>query len=91
MKEDDRVFIRYLMFTVPHATVFAGALFGILLVLGVRIETSIGVFSLVYGVMLTVLALLVRDHFSDSLLHKVFLLTGVLFLIGGACILLLGR
>jgi hypothetical protein len=91
MKEEDRVFMRYLMFTVPHATVFAGALFGILLVLRIRLELAVAVFSLTYGVVLTILALLVRDHFSKSTLYRLFLSTGLLFLLGGASILLFGR
>lgn len=42
MDEEEKVFLRYLMFTVPHATVLAGALLGVLLVLKVRPEVAAG-------------------------------------------------
>ncbi|MBP1911594.1 hypothetical protein [Thermococcus stetteri] len=87
MKEEDRVFLRYLMFTVPHATVLAGALLGVMLVLRVKPEVAAGVFSLFYGVLLSILAAIVRDHFSKSYLYKAFVGIGVLLLVGGIAIL----
>ncbi|AMQ18790.1 hypothetical protein [Thermococcus peptonophilus] len=88
MNEDEKVFLRYLMFTVPHATVLAGALLGVLLVLKVRPEMAAGIFSLVYGTVLAILAAVVRDHFSKSSLYKIFL-SIALFLVGGGVLILL--
>lgn len=89
MDEEEKVFLRYLMFTVPHATVLAGgALLGVLLVLKVRPEVAAGIFSLVYGTILMILAAVVKDHFSKSLLYKIFL-SITLFLVGGGVLILL--
>ncbi|BAD85983.1 hypothetical membrane protein, conserved [Thermococcus kodakarensis KOD1] len=88
MDEEEKVFLRYLMFTVPHATVLAGALLGVLLVLKVRPEVAAGIFSLVYGTILMILAAVVKDHFSKSPLYKIFL-SITLFLVGGGVLILL--
>lgn len=87
MDEEEKVFLRYLMFTVPHATVLAGALLGVLLVLKVRPEVAAGVFSIIYGVLLIILGSTVWSHFSKSYLYRIFVGIGAFLLAGGILIL----
>ena len=74
MDEDTRVLRDYLIFTVPHVTVLAGAILGILLVAGVNPIVALAIFTLLYGVMLLAVWLVVMPHFSHLVLYKLLLL-----------------
>jgi len=89
--DDGRVFLNYLAFTVPHVTVFAGAVFGILVLLGIKTSLALGIFALLYGVMLLAVALVAREHFSGLSLYKLFLLFSFVLTVSGAVLLALGR
>lgn len=83
MREDTRVLRDYYIFTIPHISVFAGAILGVLFVLEIRTELALGVFSLVYGLMLTVIHLVVYPHFRSNVVYRLGLLSSlVLFLAG---------
>ncbi|WP_297071119.1 hypothetical protein [Thermococcus sp.] len=90
MNGDGRVFRNYLIFTIPQVTVFVGAVLGILLAVGVNLNTALGIFSMLYGAMLMILTLIIRPHVSGLFLYKLvaalsvgLILIGVLVLIGG--------
>ncbi|WP_370520075.1 hypothetical protein [Thermococcus sp. LS1] len=70
MNEDTKVLRDYLLFTVPHVTVLAGALLGVLLLLGVKLNVALGIFTIFYGFMLLILALVIREHFSKLLWYR---------------------
>jgi hypothetical protein len=90
MGEEGKVLRDYLIFTVPQVTVFAGAVLGILLAVGVKLNTALGIFSGLYGGMLLILALIIRPHVSGLRLYRLviafsvgLILVGVLVLMGG--------
>jgi len=85
--DEERTFMNYLAFTVPHITVFAGAVFGILLLIGIDLRLSLGIFATLYGVMLTIIGLIVRTHFSRLLGYKLYMLFSVLIGILGITLL----
>jgi len=89
MDEERRVFRDYLLFTVPHITVFAGALFGLMMLLGLDVRLSAGIFALIYGMMLSVLGLIIRPHVSGLRLYWAFM-TFSIFLFGAGIIIVLG-
>ena len=89
--DDNRVFLNYLAFTVPHVTVFAGAVFGILVLLGIKTSLALGIFALLYGAMLLAIAFVAREHFSGLELYRLFLLFSFILTISGAVLLALGR
>lgn len=91
MDDDRKVFLNYLAFTVPHVTVFAGAVFGILVLLGIKTSLALGIFALLYGVMLLAIALVAREHFSGLGLYRLFLLLSFILTVSGAVLLALGR
>ncbi|MFA4647520.1 hypothetical protein P8X24_09770 [Pyrococcus kukulkanii] len=79
----DKTLLRYYAFTIPHVTIFAGAVFGILLLMRIDLKLAVGIFSALYGLMLTIVALVVREHFWNSRIYKLSLLAYVsLFLAG---------
>jgi uncharacterized membrane protein YphA (DoxX/SURF4 family) len=82
--DDERVFLNYLAFTVPHVTVFAGAVFGILVLLGVKTSLALGIFALLYGVMLLAVALVAREHFSEMRLYRAYVVFASLLTFVGA-------
>ncbi|NJE05626.1 hypothetical protein E3E36_05605 [Thermococcus sp. M36] len=90
MDEDLKVLRDYLLFTVPHVTVLAGAVFGILLVLGIPVVTALGVFMVFYSLMLIVLGLIIRPHVSGMLWYQLLMLLFAVLLAGGLFILLAG-
>nr|WP_297507907.1 hypothetical protein [Thermococcus sp.] len=85
---EERTFMNYLAFTVPHVTVFAGAVFGILLLIGIDLRLSLGIFATLYGVMLTIIGLIVRPHFSSLLVYRLYMIFSVLIGILGIALLL---
>lgn len=89
--DDERVFLNYLIFTVPQITVFAGAIFGILILLGVEVSIALGAFALLYGIMLSVIALISREHFSGLTLYRLFLLFSLLLAVSGVVLLVFSR
>lgn len=88
MDEDTKVLRDYLMFTVPHVTVLAGALLGVLLIAGVSVNTALGIFTSFYGFMLFVLGLVVTPHFSKVPLYKVMMAFFVCLMLLGVVLLL---
>jgi len=82
---DDKVFLRFLAFTVPQVTVFAGAVFGVALVT-LDTRRALGVFALTYGLGLLLTALPVRGRFSTGL-YRAYLLFSVLLVLAGVAIL----
>ncbi len=87
MDEETRVFRDYLLFTVPHITVFVGALFGLMVLLGLDVKLSTGIFAFVYGMMLSVLGLVIRPHVSRLRLYWGFMAFS-LFLLGAGILLI---
>nr|WP_297497568.1 hypothetical protein [Thermococcus sp.] len=87
MKEE-RTFLNYLAFTVPHVTVFAGAVFGILLLVRIDVRLSLGIFATLYGVMLTIIGVIVRPHFSRLSVYRIYMLFSILMGILGIALLL---
>lgn len=90
MDEELKVLINYLMFTVPHVTILAGALLGVLLILGVQLNVALGIFMIFYSFLLTVIALIIRSHVSGSLLYRLFLFMCIITLFMGICVLFCG-
>ena len=88
MVMEEKTFLRYLAFTVPHVTVFSGAIFGILLLVGVKTPLSLGIFALLYGSMLTAIGLVVREHFSKLLPYRVYMFFSILMTILGLLLIL---
>jgi len=87
MEDDAKVFRDYLIFTVPHITVFAGALFGLMILLGLNVKLSVGIFAFIYGLMLSILALVIRPHVSRLRLYWLFLLFSLALLGAGVAIM----
>ncbi|WP_297470003.1 hypothetical protein [Thermococcus sp.] len=87
--DDKRVFLNYLAFTVPHVTVFAGAIFGILVLLGINKLLALGAFALLYGIMLFAIGLVAREHFSGLGLYRLYILFSVSIAISGGVLLYL--
>ena len=81
--EDRKVFLNYLAFTVPHVTVFAGAIFGILVLLGINTYLALGIFAFLYGLMLLAIALVSREHFSSLKFYRIFLVSSVFLTLFG--------
>ncbi|ADT84651.1 hypothetical protein [Thermococcus barophilus] len=86
--DENRVLLNYYLFTVPHITVLAGAVLGLLLLLKVDIKKALGIFAVFYGSMLTILAFMVRDHFSRLVLYKLSLIIFFGFTLLGIVLLL---
>ncbi len=80
MKEE-KILMNYYAFTIPHITILAGALLGILIILRVDIKRALGIFSMVYGSLLIIIGLTVRSQFSKLALYKVSIIffLGILF------------
>jgi FtsH-binding integral membrane protein len=91
MDEDLRVLRDYLAFTVPHVTVLAGALLGVLLILGVSINTALGIFAVFYGLMLFVLGLVIGTHLSRLIWYRVMMAAFAGLMVVGVFILLYGE
>lgn len=89
--DDERVFLNYLIFTVPQITVLVGAIFGILVLIGVETPIALGIFALLYGVMLLSVALVAREHFSGLMLYWLFLFFSIVLALSGVGILVYNR
>ena len=89
MDDDMRVLRDYLAFTVPHVTVLAGAILGVLLIARVPINVALGVFALTYGLMLTVLGLIVRRHVSHLWAYRLMMAFSIGLTVIGALVLIL--
>jgi len=88
MKEN-RILLNYYLFTIPQVTVFAGAVLGIMLILEIKTQTALGIFASFYGLLLTIIALLVKKQFSNLVLYKISLLFFVGFMMLGILLLLM--
>ena len=91
MDEDLKVLRDYLAFTVPHVTVLAGALLGVLLILGISVNTALGIFAIFYGFMLFVLGLVIGPHLSRLLWYRLMMAAFAGLMVVGALILLYGE
>ncbi|NJE86083.1 hypothetical protein E3E23_09660 [Thermococcus sp. CX2] len=91
MDENTRVLRDYIIFTVPHVTMLAGAVLGVLLLLGVRPNVALGIFTAFYGFMLLILALVIRPHFSKLTIYKVAVAFFVGLILMGALLLFYGE
>lgn len=88
--DDERILMKYYAFTIPHITVIAGALLGILLIAGIDIKRALGVFSAAYGLLLIIIGLMARPHFSKLTLYKVSILFFSGILIAGIILFFTG-
>ncbi|WP_456366572.1 hypothetical protein [Thermococcus sp.] len=86
--EEGKVLLKYYAFTVPNVSILAGSVLGVLFVLGVRGEFALGLFALIYGIMLLIIHVIVYPQFRRELLYKLGLL-GSLLLTGIGVFLLL--
>ncbi|AEC51884.1 hypothetical protein PNA2_0968 [Pyrococcus sp. NA2] len=85
----ERELVRYYMFTIPHVTIFSGAIFGLLLLMKVNTKLASGLFATLYGFLLTILALIVRQHFWNSTLYRISLITFISLFAAGILITLM--
>jgi len=91
MDEELKVFRDYLMFTVPHVTVLAGALLGVLLILGVSLNLALGIFTVFYGMMLLILGLVIRPHVSGLLWYRIGMAFFVILILLGLLLIFYGE
>jgi len=87
-RTDVKVLRNYYMMTVPQVSVFSGAIFGVMMAVGVNVRVAAGVFALIYGLSLVVLHIVVREHLGHLKLYKAFLIASVLLASVGVLILL---
>lgn len=87
--DENRTLLHYYMFTIPHITVFAGAILGILLILHVDMKKALGVFATFYGILLIIIAALVRNQFSKLPLYRISLLFFTMFTLLGILLLIM--
>ncbi|WP_048053098.1 hypothetical protein [Pyrococcus horikoshii] len=85
----DKTLLRYYLFTIPHVTLFSGAIFGILILMGIDVKLATGIFAFLYGTLLMIISLIVREHFRESRLYKLSLLAFLTLLLAGAFIIIL--
>ncbi len=91
MDEDMRVFRDYLAFTVPHVTILAGAILGVLIIARLPLNLALGVFALVYGLMLIVLGLVIRPHASHLLAYRLMMVFSFGLAAAGIFLMVAGR
>lgn len=87
--DENKILLHYYMFTIPHITVFAGAILGILLILHVDVRKALGVFATFYGVLLIIIAAVVRNQFSKLPLYRISLLFFTIFALLGIILLIM--
>ncbi|USS41288.1 hypothetical protein NF865_03595 [Thermococcus aggregans] len=87
--DENRTLIHYYMFTIPHITVFAGAILAILLILHIDLKKALGVFATFYGILLIIIAAIVKNHFSKLSLYRISLLLFIMFTLLGILLLIM--
>ncbi|WP_087036943.1 hypothetical protein [Thermococcus litoralis] len=87
--DDNKILLHYYLFTIPQITVFAGAILGILLILHVDVKKALGIFATFYGVLLIIIAALVRNQFSKLPLYRISLLFFTIFTLLGILLLIM--
>ncbi|MCO6040268.1 hypothetical protein [Thermococcus alcaliphilus] len=87
--DENKILLHYYMFTIPQITVFAGAILGILLILHVDVKKALGIFATFYGVLLIIIAALVRNQFSKLPLYRISLLFFTIFALLGILLLIM--
>ncbi len=87
MKEG-KVLLKYYAFTVPNVSILAGSILGVLFVLGVKVELALGLFALLYGIMLLIIHVIVYPQFRRELLYRLGLLGSTLLTGIGAFLVL---
>ncbi|ASJ06318.1 hypothetical protein [Thermococcus pacificus] len=90
MDEETKVLRDYLIFTVPHVTVLAGAVLGVLMIVGIPVNVALGIFAILYGLMLTILGLIIRPHVSGNTVYRLSMAFFVSLMIVGVIILFYG-
>ncbi|WP_240913583.1 hypothetical protein [Thermococcus sp. JdF3] len=91
MDEDTKVLRDYLIFTVPHVTVLAGAILGVMMILGVPVTLALGIFASLYGAMLLILGMIIRPHVSGIRAYWLFIAFTVFLILSGCFLSLYGR
>jgi hypothetical protein len=89
MADERKVLMDYYFFTVPQVSVFAGGILGILFILGIKTELALGIFALLYGLMLSILHIVVYNHFRSSWLYYAGLLGSIVLILSGLYLILL--
>lgn len=74
---DAKVLRNYYMMTVPQVSVLAGAIFGVMIAVGMSTRLAAGIFAVTYGLSLTVLHVVVREHLGHLKLFKVFFIASI--------------
>ncbi|KUK16879.1 hypothetical protein [Thermococcus sibiricus] len=87
--DENKILLHYYLFTIPQITVFAGAILGILLILHVDVRKALGIFATFYGVLLIIIAALVRNQFSKLPLYRITLLFFTIFALLGILLLIM--
>ncbi|WP_175059919.1 hypothetical protein [Thermococcus sp. 2319x1] len=87
--DENKILLHYYMFTIPQITVFAGAILGILLILHLDVKKALGIFATFYGVLLIMIAALVRNQFSKLPLYRASLLFFTIFTLLGILLLIM--
>lgn len=83
MDEKTRILRDYYMFTIPHVSVFVGAVLGVLFVLRIKTLLALGIFSVLYGVMLVIIHAIVYPQFRSNWIYRLGLLGSFLLAVIG--------
>ncbi|WP_237702085.1 hypothetical protein [Thermococcus sp. AM4] len=83
MDENTRILRDYYIFTIPQITVFVGAVLGLLFVLRIDVHLALGIFSLLYGIMLLAIHAVVFQHFRSNRIYRLGLLFSLVLIATG--------
>ncbi|ASJ03634.1 hypothetical protein A3L09_10380 [Thermococcus profundus] len=83
MDEKTRILRDYYTFTIPHISVFVGAVLGLLFVLRISITLALGVFSALYGLMLLIVHAIVYPQFRSNWIYRLGLFGSILLMLVG--------
>lgn len=83
MDEKTRILRDYYAFTIPHISVFVGAVLGVLFVLKVSVPLALGVFSALYGLMLSIVHVIVYPQFRSNWIYRLGLSGSILLMLVG--------
>ncbi|WP_337998395.1 hypothetical protein [Thermococcus gammatolerans] len=83
MDENTRILRDYYFFTIPHITVFAGAVLGILFILRIDVRMALGIFAFLYGLMLLTIHAIVFRHFRSNMIYRLGLLFSLVLVMTG--------
>jgi len=86
--EDEKILFNYFIMTIPHVTVLAGAILGLLLLMKVELKLALGIFTLLYGIFLTIIGIIVREQFGKLTLYRLSLFAFISLIAMGLFLLL---